>query len=77
MLNHQGQQILVQRAQASSGQPQNIIVRTAGGQSGIVQLQQRAPQTTPVQTAQQTLQVNKGPGPYIIKSDGFNIAQPK
>lgn len=43
VLNHQGQQILVQRAQSSTGQPQNIIVRTAGGQSGIVQLQQRAP----------------------------------
>ncbi|KAL4224641.1 hypothetical protein ACF0H5_015338 [Mactra antiquata] len=41
VLNHQGQQILVQRAQTTTGQPQNIIVRTAGGQSGIVQLQQR------------------------------------
>ena len=57
VLNHQGQQILVQRAQTSSSQPQNIIVRTAGGQSGIVQLQQRPAPAAPVQNAQQTLQV--------------------
>lgn len=56
VLNHQGQQILVQRAPSVSGQPQNIILRTASGQSGVLQLQQRAGQGTQVQSAQQTLQ---------------------
>ena len=55
VLNHQGQQILVQRAAAPS-QPQNIVLRTAGGQSSILQLpQQAASNTQQIHTAPQQI----------------------
>lgn len=57
VLNHQGQQILVQRA-APSSQPQNIVLRTASGQSSILQLPQQATSATQqIHSAAQQLQV--------------------
>ncbi|WAR01839.1 BICRL-like protein [Mya arenaria] len=53
VVNHQGQQLVLQRANTgvSVSQPQNIVVRTAAGQSSIVQIQPNTQQIQKVQAS--------------------------
>ncbi|XP_052798996.1 uncharacterized protein LOC128230613 isoform X2 [Mya arenaria] len=66
VVNHQGQQLVLQRANTgvSVSQPQNIVVRTAAGQSSIVQIQ---PNT-------QQIQSNVGQSLHLVNPTGGQTA---
>ena len=57
VLNHQGQQVLIQRTPNAGSQPQNIVVRTLP-QNNIVQLQQNQQRNVQAQTTVQVCQSN-------------------